>query len=90
MRYQRLSAEERWTEALAVATEMDRESVPSAKHQSHDNLVAWCCAHAGETARAVELARANAAEPADEPTRTYQLSTLGTALVLDGQPAAAL
>jgi hypothetical protein len=53
-----LTAEERYVEALAVLGEIDRETVPAAERPVHDNSLAWSCAHAGETARAVELARA--------------------------------
>ena len=52
--------------------------------------MAWFCAHAGQTARAVEIARATVAAPARPRTRPYLLGTLGVALVLDGQHAAAV
>ncbi len=85
-----LAAEERWSEAQALLAQIDRARIPTAERVSHDNLVAWCCAHAGETARAVELAQAAMNAPVDAQRRPYLLGTLGAALVLDGQPAAAL
>lgn len=85
-----LTAEERWSEALALVGTIDRAEVPAAERVHHDNLVAWIGAHAGETARAVELARANLEAASDARTRPYLHGTLGTALLLDGQPAAAL
>ena len=64
--------------------------MPAAERLNLDNLVAWVAAHAGQTARAVEVARANADASSDARLRPYLLGTLGAALVLDGQPAAAL
>jgi tetratricopeptide (TPR) repeat protein len=85
-----LSADERWTEALALLAPIDRDAMPPAERVYHDNAVAWCSAHAGETARAVELARAAIDAGPGARMRPYLLGTLGAALVLDGQPAAAL
>jgi tetratricopeptide (TPR) repeat protein len=89
LRCHALVAEERWSEALAVAADIDRDAVPAAERAGYDNLVAWCCAHAGETARAVELARGAVDASSDARLRPYLLGTLGAALVLDGQHAAA-
>jgi len=80
------ASDESWGEALAVVGKIDREALTPAERASHDNFVAWCCAHAGETARAVELARAAVAS-ADGATKPYFFGTLGTVLVLDGQYA---
>lgn len=85
-----LAGEEKWSEAQAVIAQLDGVAVSANERVHHDNLVAWIGAHAGEAALAVERARANAAAPADASTRTFLLGTLGTSLVLDGQPAAAL
>jgi tetratricopeptide (TPR) repeat protein len=85
-----LVSEERYAEALALAGELDVDKLPAGERPAHANLVAWCCAHAGETARAVELARATAAAPAPPRLKPYLLGTLGAALVLDRQPAAAV
>jgi tetratricopeptide (TPR) repeat protein len=85
-----LTAEERYVEALAVLGEIDHDTVPAPERPGHDNSVAWSCAHAGETARAVELASAAVAAVAEARMRPYCLGTLGTALVLDRQPNAAL
>jgi tetratricopeptide (TPR) repeat protein len=90
MRASRLGGDERWSEALAVVEAMDRDQLPAAERSGHDNALAWFCAHAGQTARAVEIARAAVAAPAHPRTRPYLLGTLGAALVLDGQHAAAV
>ena len=90
VRGQKLSNQERWSEALALVGSIDREKVPASERPTHDNALAWLAAHAGETARAVELARGAADASSDARTRPYLLGTLGTALVLDGQHAAAL
>ncbi|HEY7957832.1 MAG TPA: hypothetical protein VII38_21150 [Polyangia bacterium] len=90
MRASRLGGDERWSEALAVVEAMDRDQLPAAERSHHDNALAWFCAHAGQTARAVEIARATVAAPARPRTRPYLLGTLGVALVLDGQHAAAV
>ena len=85
-----LNAEQRYAEAVAVLGEIDRDTLPANERPVHDNSVAWSCAHAGETARAVELARGAIEAGSDARMRPYVLGTLGAALVLDGQPAAAL
>lgn len=90
LRVNTLATDEKWVEALQSADQMDDTATGTKERVEHDNLVAWCCAHAVETARAVGLARANADAPAAAPVRPYLLGTLGAALVLDGQHAAAL
>ncbi|HEX8954402.1 MAG TPA: tetratricopeptide repeat protein [Polyangia bacterium] len=90
LRVRALAADEKWSEALESLRQMGDTAVGTNERVAHDNLVAWCCAHAGETAPAVGLARANAEAPADARMRPYLLGTLGAALILDGQHAAAL
>ena len=68
---------------------IDRDAIPAAERPTHDNLVAWYSAHAGQTARAVELARGAVDASTDARLRPYLLGTLGAALVLDGQHASA-
>lgn len=84
-----LAGEERYAEAAAILADVDRDALPPAERMLHDNQIAWCCAHGGETARAVELARGLVDGPADQRMRSYVLGTLGAALVLDRQYAAA-
>jgi tetratricopeptide (TPR) repeat protein len=85
-----LATEERHAEARALLEPLDRRlfAPPSLAHFL--NALAWTFAQTGRAHEAVELARESLATGRVAGLRSYQLGTLGTALVLDGKPDLAL
>jgi hypothetical protein len=90
-----LVIEERYAEACHVVESIDRRRLGPAMDPWIDNQRAWAMALGGRASEAASLARASleTSDPAverpvvREDLRAYKLATLGTALVLSGDPA---
>lgn len=87
-----LSFQERYKEAADMISRLNTGAMNEASRMLSLNSLAWCKAHLGETQEAVELARdaVRRAEAAASPIVGLVRGTLGTALVLAGQPQEAI
>jgi hypothetical protein len=94
-----LVIEERYADACHVVESIDRRRLGPGMEPWIDNQLAWAMALGGRASEAAPLARASleSTEPVPErpmvvreDLRAYKLATLGTALVLSGDPAAGI
>jgi tetratricopeptide (TPR) repeat protein len=87
-----LLIEERYQEALPKIEALNRRLTKGRMKLHKMNNLAWCLAHTGDSARAIEIAQSVLREAEHQPSNNffpYALGTLGTAYYFANQPARA-